>query len=100
MVIFIHFNFADVYTMQYCNSPSSPREHQQTTEMRPLAQTVSYPSDTTIVARDFYTPYMNENSSQAAASSSSSSNRNLQSSNVLVSGSQSSINRPLPPVPQ
>ena len=72
--------------------------------MRPLGQVVSYPSDTTIVARGFYTPYMNENSPHIDAKSfsdheSSSSARNLQSRNVPASGSQTSINRPLPPVP-
>ena len=73
--------------------------------MRPLEQTVSYPSDTTIVARGFYTPYMNENSPQTDSKnysdfdSNSPCGRNSQSRNVPISGSQSSINRPLPPVP-
>ena len=73
--------------------------------MRPLGQTVSYPSDTTIVARGFYTPYMNENSpytdtkSDSGGDNNSSSGRHLQSRNVSASGSQSSINRPLPPLP-
>ena len=70
-----------------------------------LGQTVSYPSDTTIVARGFYTPYMNENISQTDSKSDTSvderstSNKHLQSRNVPASGSQISINRPLPPVP-
>lgn len=94
-----------MYPSQYCNPPPSQSDQQQTTEMRPLGQTVSYPSDTTIVARGFYTPYMNEHSSQAGAKSysgvddGSSSNRLLRSRNVPASSSQSSINRPLPPVP-
>lgn len=73
--------------------------------MQPLGQTVSYPSDTTIVARGFYTPYMNENSSLIDGKSysggdiSNSTGRHSQSRNVSASGSQSSINRPLPPVP-
>lgn len=73
--------------------------------MRPLGQTVNYPSDTTIVARGFYTPYMNENSPHADAKSyspvdtNSSYGRHVQTRNVSASGSQSSINRPLPPVP-
>lgn len=73
--------------------------------MRPLGQTANYPSDTTIVARGFYTPYMNENSSHVDAKSdsggdnNSSSGRHLYSRNVSASGSQSSINRPLPPLP-
>ncbi|CAE1165400.1 unnamed protein product [Acanthosepion pharaonis] len=89
---------ADVYPSQYCNPPPSHIE-QQTIDMRPLGQTVSYPSDTTIVARGFYTPYMNENSTHTETNSSSSSNKHLQSRNISISGSQTSINRPLPPVP-
>lgn len=48
---------------------------------------------------------MNENNSQTNAKSSSisgtnsSSNKHFQTMNVPASGSQSSINRPLPPVP-
>ena len=90
--------FLDVYSSQYCNPPPLHCE-QQTTIMRPLGQTVNYPSDTTIVARGFYTPYMNENTPHSDTNSSSSSNRHLQSRNVSASGSQTSINRPLPPVP-
>lgn len=96
--------FSDVYPSQYCNPPSQIDQH-PTTEMTPLGQTVSYPSDTTIVARGFYTPYMNENNPHADTKSysggdnSSSFSRNLQSTNVPASGSQSSINRPLPPIP-
>lgn len=97
--------FSDMYPSQYCNPPPSHNDQQQTTEIRPLGQTVSYPSDTTIVARGFYTPYMNENNpntdtkSYSGVESSSPSGRHLQSRNVPASGSQSSINRPLPPVP-
>lgn len=97
--------FSGVYSSQYCNSHPSQSDLQQTTEIRPLGQAVSYPSDTTIVARGFYTPYMNENNSQTNAKSSSisgtnsSSNKHSQTMNVPASGSQSSINRPLPPVP-
>lgn len=78
----------------------------QNTEMRSLGQTVSYPSDTTIVARGFYTPYMNENNSNADGKSylgvdiNSSSGRHSQARTVYASDSQSSVNRPLPPVPQ
>ena len=89
-----------MYPSQYCNPPPSHSDQQQTTEMQPLGQTGSYPSDTTIVARGFYTPYMNENNLHTDANSSSPSNRHLQSTNVSASGSQTSINRPLPPVPQ
>ena len=85
-----------MYSLQYCNPPSSQSNQQQTTDIKPLEQTVSYPSDTTIVAREFYTPYMNENSSH----SNSPSSTHIQLRSVPVSGSQSSINRPLPPVPQ
>lgn len=88
-----------MYPSQYCNPPPSQSDQQQTTEMRPLGQTVSYPSDTTIVARGFYTPYMNENSLHTDANSNSPYNRHLQSRNISTSGSQTSINRPLPPVP-
>ena len=94
-----------MYPSQYCNPPPSQSEQQQATEMRPLEQTVSYPSDTTIVARGFYTPYMNENTSQTCTKPYSSvdddipSNRLLRSRNIPASSSQSSINRPLPPVP-
>ena len=94
-----------MYPSQYCNSPPSHSNQQQTAETRPLGQTACYPSDTTIVARGFYTPYINENTpttdlkSYLDVESSSSSSRHLQSRNVSASGSQSSISRPLPPVP-
>lgn len=94
-----------MYPSQYCNPPPPQRNQEQTTEMQPLGETVSYPSDTTIVARGFYTSYMNENTLQTDAKSftgvesSSPSSRYFQSRNISASGSQVSINRPLPPVP-
>ena len=83
--------------------PSQNDQHQNS-EMKPLGQTANYPSDTTIVARGFYTPYMNENNFDTDSKSysgveSSTSSRYLQSRNVPASSSQSSISRPLPPVP-
>ena len=96
---------SDVYPSQYCNPPPSESDQHQTTEMRPLRQTANYPSDTTIVARGFYTPYMNENSpltdqkSDSGGDTGSFSGRYSQTRNVSASDSQSSINRPLPPVP-
>lgn len=105
MTICFDFCFSEIYPSQYCNPPPSQSDQQQITEMRPLGQTVNYPSDTTIVARDFYTPYMNEKSPHTEAKSFSgaenrnSSNSHSHSRNVPTSGSQSSINRPLPPVP-
>ena len=95
-----------MYPSQYCNPPPSQNDQIQTTEMRSLGQTVSYPSDNTIVARGFYTPYMNENSPLTdgkpylGGDISSPSRRHSQSRTVSASGSQSSVNRPLPPVPQ
>lgn len=100
------YYFSDAYPSQYCNPPLSQNAQQHTTEMRPLGQTVNYPSDTTIVARGFYTPYMNENSphtdskSYSCVDSNSSSNKHIQSRNVSASGNQTSVSRPLPPVPQ
>lgn len=97
-------HFSDTSPSQYCNPPPSQSDLQQTPRMRPLEQTISYPSDTTIVARGFYTPYMNDSNPQTDSKNysdvdSGSTGRNLQSRNVPASGSQSSINRPLPPVP-
>ncbi|CAE1165404.1 unnamed protein product [Acanthosepion pharaonis] len=40
-----------LYPSQYCNPSPSQSNQQQNTEMRPLGETVNYPSDTTIVAR-------------------------------------------------
>ena len=94
-----------MYSPHYCNPPPSEKDQQQSKEMQPIEQTVSYPSDSTIVARSFYTPYMNENSPHADVKSSSviDSNsaygRHLESRNVPASCNQFSINRPLPPVP-
>ncbi|CAE1165416.1 unnamed protein product [Acanthosepion pharaonis] len=52
----------DVYTSQYCNPRLKQSEQPtQETEMKPLGQTVNYPSDTTIVARGFYTPSLTQN---------------------------------------
>ena len=96
--IYIFF-FLDTYPSRYCNASPSQSEQQQTTEMRPLGKTANYPSDTTIVARGFYTPYMNENIMHTDVNSSNPSNRHFRSRNVPASGSQTSINRPLPPVP-
>lgn len=67
--------------------------------MRPLGETVNYPSDTTIVARGFDTPYINENILHKsrklyAGADNYSSSRHSQSSSSPVSN-----NRPLPPVP-
>ena len=94
--------FSDVYPSQYCNPPLSQSGQQHITEMRPLEQTVNYPSDTTIVARGFYTPYMNESivTTDSKSYSDVDNNKHVQSRNVPISGSQTSINRPLPPVPQ
>ena len=96
---FILLIFSVLYPSQYCNPPLSQSNQQQNTEMRPLRETVNYSSDTTIVARGFYTQYINENllhnsPNPYAGADNYNSSRQSQSSSSSVSNS-----RPLPPVP-
>ena len=65
--------------------------------MRPLGQTVNYPSDTTIVARGFYTPSLTQNidNKESVTEDSNSSDISQQSAGNIYRNP-----RPLPPVPQ
>ncbi|CAE1165412.1 unnamed protein product [Acanthosepion pharaonis] len=87
----------EVYTSQYCN-PRSKQIGQPTqeTEMKPLAETVNYPSDTTIVARGFYTPNITQNTDNkdSVTEDSNSSDISQQSTGNIYRNP-----RPLPPVP-
>ena len=69
--------------------------------MRLLGQSSYFPSDTTIVARGFSTPYMNENSpAQRTGSNSGTEDNDMQSIYPqFITGSSGSSQRPLPPVP-
>ena len=90
--------FTDVYTSQYCNSQHKQSgQLPQETEMRPLGQTVNYPSDTTIVARGFYTPSLTQNTDNkdSVTEDSNSSDISQQSAGNIYRNP-----RPLPPVPQ
>ena len=92
------FYYLDDYTSQYCN-PQHKQSGQlsQETEMRPLGQTVNYPSDTTIVARGFYTPNLTQNidNKESVTEDNNSSDISQQSAGNIYRNP-----RPLPPVPQ
>ena len=87
-----------MYNSQYCNpQPKQSEQSTQETEMRPLAQTVNYPSDTTIVARGFYTPSLTQytDNKDSVTEDSNSSDISQQSTGNIYRNP-----RPLPPVPQ
>ena len=64
--------------------------------MKPLGETTNYPSDTTIVARGFYTPSLTQNidNKDSVTEDSNSSDINQQSVGNIYRNP-----RPLPPVP-
>ncbi|CAE1165409.1 unnamed protein product [Acanthosepion pharaonis] len=87
----------EVYISQYCNpQPKQSGQPTQETEMRPLGQTVNYPSDTTIVARGFCTPNISQNmdNKDSVTEDSNSSDISQQSAGNIYRNP-----RPLPPVP-
>ena len=89
--------FSRIVHFQYCNPPSKQSGHPtQETEMRPLGQTANYPSDTTIVARGFYTPSLTQNidNKDSVTEDSNSSYISQQSTGNIYRNP-----RPLPPVP-
>lgn len=70
--------------------------------MGPLEQIANYPSDATIVARGFCTPYMNENSLHKEVTNlkvDTDSDTNTSDQNNFSNVNQTCNSRPLPPVP-
>ena len=95
LILHMLLPFSGIYTSQYCNP--NPKQSTQETEMRPLGQTVNYPSDTTIVARGFYTPSLTQNTDNKDSVTEDSNSSDI--SQQLV-GNIYRNPRPLPPVPQ
>ena len=96
-MLLFYLKVSEVYTSQYCNPPSKQSQQpSHETEMRPLGQTVNYPSDTTIVARGFYTPSLAQNTDNkdSVTEDSNSSDISQQSAGNIYRNP-----RPLPPVP-
>lgn len=98
---------SDLFTQQYCNPPPPQTFNFQDIGLKPLEKTFTYPSDTSIGGRAFFTPTIGQLSPLKKSTGQNtvtvdcgSSGGQPQCRDQPMNSHYNSSPRPLPPVPQ